>query len=215
MFKRLEYPWICAQLFHASSGRIESICWSFEVEIKTADFYSLHKQRYCILHLFTCRVLAFSQFPVGTYIKTQTRNLRRGDAKITLYNVSSGFVKLMYYTWRVSEGCNWFKMFYLKLQLSATLHSQLRWSYIGLKSAYHYKKKPLLQHRLELSLATLYTPVPSADELVDMSSNASVWILPVRIRKIKAADADEPKLPIATGAWSSRSCVMFVCNRVM
>ena len=47
-----------------------SRCWSFEVEIKTADLYSLHKQRYCILHLFTCRVLAFSHFPVGTYIKT-------------------------------------------------------------------------------------------------------------------------------------------------
>ena len=82
MFKRLEYPRICAQLFHASSWRIESVCWSFEVEIKTADLYSLHKQRYCILHLFTYRVLAFSQFPVGTYIKTQTRNLPGGDAKI-------------------------------------------------------------------------------------------------------------------------------------
>ena len=78
MFKRLEYPRICAQLFHASSWRIESVCWSFEVEIKTADLYSLHKQRYCILHLFTCRVLAFSQFLVGTYIKTQTRNLHWG-----------------------------------------------------------------------------------------------------------------------------------------
>ena len=82
MFKRLESPRKCAQLFHASSWRIESVCWSFEVEIKTADLYSLHKQRYCILHLFTCRVLAFSQFPVGTYIKTQTRNLPGGDAKI-------------------------------------------------------------------------------------------------------------------------------------
>ena len=81
MFKRLESPRMCAQLFHASSWRNESVCWSFEVEIKTADFYSLHKQRYCILHLFICRVLAFSQFPVGTYIKTQTHNLHGGDAK--------------------------------------------------------------------------------------------------------------------------------------
>ena len=81
MFKRLEYPRICAQLLHASSWRIESICWFFEVEIKTADLYSLHKQRYCILHLFTCRVLAFSLLPVGTYIKAQTRNLHEGDAK--------------------------------------------------------------------------------------------------------------------------------------
>ena len=38
-----------------------------ELEIKSADFYSFHKQRYYNLHLFTYRVLAFSQFPVGTY----------------------------------------------------------------------------------------------------------------------------------------------------
>ena len=49
-------------IFSTSSWRNESICWSFGVEIKTADFYSLHKHRHCILHLFTFRVLAFWRF---------------------------------------------------------------------------------------------------------------------------------------------------------
>ena len=88
MIKRLESPRICAQLLHASSRRIESVCWSFEVEIKTADFYSFHKQRYSILHLFTCRVLVFSCLPVGTYIKERARNLHEGDAKTRIFNNS-------------------------------------------------------------------------------------------------------------------------------
>ena len=55
-------------VFSTSSWRNESVCWSFEVEIKTADFYSLHKHHYSILRLFTYQVLAFSYFPVGTSI---------------------------------------------------------------------------------------------------------------------------------------------------
>ena len=67
MFKRLGYPRICVQLFHASSERIESVCCSFEVEIKTADFYIYINSVTVFLHLFTYRVLAFSVLPVGTY----------------------------------------------------------------------------------------------------------------------------------------------------
>ena len=58
-------------------------CWLSEVEIKTADIYFFHKQRYCAIHLFTYRDLAFSEFPVGTYLRSRPatskgamRNLR-------------------------------------------------------------------------------------------------------------------------------------------
>ena len=74
MFKRLESPWICAQLLPRVLQEMNWVCLPSDVEIKTADFYFPYKQRYNTLHLFTYRVLAFSEFPVGTSIKTQARN---------------------------------------------------------------------------------------------------------------------------------------------
>ena len=55
-----------------------------ELEIKSADFYSFHKQRYYNLYLFTYVVLAFSQFPVGTY-KNVDLQPPQGDTKICVF----------------------------------------------------------------------------------------------------------------------------------
>ena len=60
MFKRLESPRICAQLFPRVLQEMNWACSPSDLEIKTADFYFSYKQRYHILHLFTYRVLALS-----------------------------------------------------------------------------------------------------------------------------------------------------------
>ena len=64
-------------------GEMKYTCQLSKIEIKTADIYFFHKQRYCAIHLFTYRDLAFSEFPVGTYLRTRPatskgamRNLR-------------------------------------------------------------------------------------------------------------------------------------------
>ena len=64
-------------------GEMKYTCQLSKIEIKTADIYFFHKQRYCMIHLFTYRDLAFSEFPVGTYSRTRPatskgamRNLR-------------------------------------------------------------------------------------------------------------------------------------------
>ena len=64
-------------------GEMKCTCKLSKIEIKTADIYYFHKQCYRMIHLFTYRDLAFSEFPVGTYLRTRPatskgamRNLR-------------------------------------------------------------------------------------------------------------------------------------------
>ena len=83
MFKSLESLRECAQLLSTSFHENKQTCQLSEVEIKTSDFLFQYKQCDSFIFLFTYQVLAFFEFPVGTSIRTQTRNLPRGDAKST------------------------------------------------------------------------------------------------------------------------------------
>ena len=83
MSKSLESSGGCARLYTQVLGEMKCTCQLSKIEIKTVDIYFFHKQRYCAIHLFTYRDLAFSEFPIGTYLRTRPatskgamRNLR-------------------------------------------------------------------------------------------------------------------------------------------
>ena len=76
-------PGAALGLYTQVLGEMKCTCQLSKIEIKTADIYFFHKQRYCAIHLFTYRDLAFSEFPVGTYLRSRPatskgamRNLR-------------------------------------------------------------------------------------------------------------------------------------------
>ena len=76
-------PGAALGLYTQVLGEMKCTCQLSKIEIKTVDIYFFHKHRYCAIHLFTYRDLAFSEFPVGTYLRSRPatskgamRNLR-------------------------------------------------------------------------------------------------------------------------------------------
>ena len=91
MFKRLESPRICAQLFPRVLEEMNRVCSPSEVELKTADFYFLHKHRY---NIYICLLIEFWRFLNFrseprlerrlTTSEGATRNLRNNCSPATL-----------------------------------------------------------------------------------------------------------------------------------